>query len=58
MVFSTNTIPQEILVDFLMMFAQRDLEGQCRRGVVVNIIQGVAHLNEAQPARSDEATLV
>lgn len=41
-----------------MAFAKRDFEGQCRRGVAVNMIQGVAHPNEAQPARSDEATLV
>jgi len=41
-----------------MVFAQKELDGQCRSGVVVNIIQGVAHPNEAQPVRSDEATLV
>lgn len=40
-----------------MVFAQSDVEGQCRRGVVAHI-QGVAHPNEAQPARSDEAALV
>lgn len=48
------TIPRGFVLDFLMVF----VKGQCRGGVVVNIIQGAAHPNEAQPARSDEATLV
>lgn len=58
--YATATIPRESVVFFcffLMVFAQRDIERQCRRGVVPNK-QGVAHPNEAQPARSDEAALV
>lgn len=54
-VFSTTTIPREAVVFFV--FAEGDVEGQCRKGVLI-LHRVLLNPNEAQPARSDEATSV